>query len=190
MKFSITKMLPFAALLLATMADNSTAQGLRGIFLNTQPNSDNSGICETVKDKFRLGTFDRENIEMISNMNEKFQLYCSDKTLTAKEICAGASTLIESGERYWGSLQQIKAVSYSVSTFCETGFFAEHKGLFDFVSMAGKVTTQDDALGGLALFASELFPIDTTAGVGGMFQGLVGGLVEGGEDNVDLQPEP
>ena len=59
MKFSITKMLPFAALLLATtMVDNSAAQGLHGIFLNTQSNSDNIGICKTVTDQFKLGIFD------------------------------------------------------------------------------------------------------------------------------------
>jgi len=145
MKFSITKMLPFALLLPATMAGNSATHGLRGIFdfLSTQSDSDNSGICKTVMDQFKLGTFDSENIEMVSKMNEKFQLYCSDPSSAANKICAEASTLIESGEENWGSLQQIKALSFSVSSFCEPDFLAEHKGLSDFVSMAKTLTTQD-----------------------------------------------
>jgi len=146
-------------------------------------------------DKFRLGIFDPENIEMISNMNGKFQHFCSDKSLAVNKICAGASTLVERGGDYWGSLQQIKVLSFSVSTFCETDFLAKHKGLFDFVSMADTLTTQGDAFGHLALFASTHFTVDTRTDVGGMFKGLVGSLIKGGEDedigdNVDLQPVP
>jgi len=141
MKLSITKMLPFAVLLPAT----SAANGLQGLFdfLSTQSDSDSSDNCETVMDQFMHGKFDPENIEMIASMNEKFQLYCSDPSSSTNKICAEASTLIEGGKVNFGSLQQIKATSFSVSMFCETDFLAEHKELSDFVSMATTLTTQD-----------------------------------------------